>query len=146
MLGMKLSGLSEDILREIFLAYERVVGGNIGRYVFSDTAPSLENRLVYIRKNMNESNVAEFRFGSKLRGDERMNGKLVIWNEGPVPGDSFPGDRIIRFSFDPNLVRGSEAENIAEEFEKEIDTLLVSKNIALSLSLENNPVTDSPPV
>lgn len=124
--GMKLSELTPEILRNIFLIYEKIVGGRIREDAFSGSAPTMEMQMAYLFEGLNRSNAVGWRFGSDLSGREE-NAKLVVWEETPVfdPITKSRIDKVIRFSFDPNIVSGPEAEKMKQDFEEEVDRLLL---------------------
>ncbi len=124
---MRLSQLTEELLEEIFLLYDRVVGGQVKKLVFGSSSILMSERLERIHEEFEKgSSVLDHRFGSKLKGGDDEHAKLVVWWE-----TTKDGDKIVRFSFDPNLVSGEEAERLTKEFEREIDYLLFSKDLAL---------------
>lgn len=127
--GLKLSQLTEEVLKDILIIYDQVVGGAVWDRVFSKSSPSIGDRLNKIQEGLRHSNVVDWRFGSRLKGDERLNAKFCLWREEGISD----GDMIIRFSFDPNLVHGEEAESLQNEFEKAINNYLTQKGLAIEL-------------
>ena len=129
MSGMRLSQLTEELLKEIFLLYDRVVGGQVKKYVFGSSSMPMSERVKRIHEEFKRgSSDLDHRFGSKLKDGDDEDAKLFVrWET------IEDGDKIIRFSFDPNLVRGEEAERLTKEFEREIDYLLFSKGLTVFL-------------
>lgn len=135
--GMKLSQLTPEILRAIFLLYEKIVGGRIREDAFSGSAPTMEMQMEYLFEGLNRSNAVDWRFGSDL-SEREENAKLVVWEETPIfdPITKSRIDKVIRFSFDPNGMSGPEAEKMKQDFEHAIDNLLLetgSPTIAIEL-------------
>lgn len=130
---MRLSRLTEELLKEIFLLYDRVVGGQVKKYVFGSSSMSMSERVERIYEEFERGGFdLSHRFGSKLKGGDDVDAKLVVWWE-----TTEDGDKIIRFSFDPNLARGEEASGrLTKEFEREVDYLLFSKGLAVFLKCD----------
>lgn len=125
MYGMKLSQLTEDILQDILFLYEQIVGGQL-------SSSSMCERLRWLQEGLEKSNAVDWRYGSKLkteRGLTDRNAKLIVWRE----TKTIDNDVIIRFYFDPNLISGEEAEQLKRKFEEEVDSLLISKHIAIKI-------------
>lgn len=134
MYGMKLSELTEDILREIFLLYEKIVGGRIREYVFSRSSQPMAMQIEYIRDRLSGGgNAAEWCLGSSLNGGE-SNAKLFVWDERSVyeEGTKKIIDKVIRFSFDPNIISGQEAEKMKKDFEIAVDKFLLETKLPVS--------------
>ena len=125
MYGIKLSQLTEDILQDILFLYEQIVGGQLG-------SSSIGERLRWLQEGLKRSNAVDWRYGSKLKTERGMtdrNAKLIIWRE----TKTINNDVVIRFSFDPNLISGEEADELKRKFEEEVDNLLILKHIAIKL-------------
>jgi len=128
-----MSALDEPTLREIFLIYDRIVGGKrIAEYLGKHADPNIDFALDWIKSELRETNAAGLRLGSKLNGGEG-NAKFYAWDEGSC-GE---GDRAIRFSFDPNLVRTPQGDSMKAAFGEAVDWYLFSKGIAVFLRWNN---------
>lgn len=135
MYGMRLSQLTEELLKEILLLYDKIAGGDVRSYCFSPGSPSMALHLVWLKEGL-KGNVVDWRYGSKLEtgsGLPDKDAKLVIWCERTISKENGEKDMVIRFSFDPNLVHGPEADKIKGQFEKAVDELLVKWKINIEL-------------
>jgi len=127
-IGMKLSALTEDVLREVFLIYDRVVGGKIQQAVFGTGAQPLSHYLEAINEGFCHGSTAEFRFGSRLKGDEQMNAKFYVRKERHIKD----GDEVIRVYFDPNIVETPEGKAMRDEFENAMNEYFKNKGLSVS--------------
>ena len=131
--GIQLNQLTEQLLKKILMLYEQIIGGQgVRLYALGAAAPSLGQKIQEIRERLKISNAVDLRYGSRLitqRGREDQDAKLVIWMEKGNTED----DMIIRFSFDPNVIKGASADNLKREFEQAINNLLIDESIAIKL-------------
>ena len=134
MYGMKLSDLYKEKLKEILLLYERIAGGRVRQYALSSSSQPISARLEYIQEAFEHYNAVGWRFGSNLDGGEE-NAKLFIWNERSIFHEVTRSriDRLIRFSFDPNLISGNEAKEMKKDFEEAVNKLLIEWKVNIEL-------------
>jgi len=133
MYGIRLSDLTEDKLTELFRLYEKIVGGKISQYVFSESSEPISEKLKYIRETLECTNAAEMRFGSNLDGGEE-NAKFFVWRNGSIVHPiTRTRDEIIHFAFDPNVIHGNEADKMQWDFEEAVDELLVKWKVNIKL-------------
>ena len=125
---MKLSALTEGVLREVFLIYNQVAGGQIQQAVFGPGAQPLSYWLEAIRDGLERIGHVEFRFGSRLKGDEQMNAKFYVWNKRRIQD----GDKIIQFSFDQNIAETPEGQAMRDEFEKAMNDYFKNKGLSVT--------------
>lgn len=138
MYGMKLSQLTEERLAEILLLYDKIAGGDVRSYCFSSASPPMALRLEWLKEGL-RSNAVDWRYGSKLTtgsGLPDKDAKLVIWYERTIWKENSEKDIVIRFSFDPNIIAGEEAEKIRKDFEKAIDELLIKWEVNIELKMQ----------
>lgn len=133
MFGMRLSKLTEIRLTELLRLYEKIVGGKISQYVFSESSEPISEKLKYIRETLECTNAAEMRFGSNLDGGEE-NAKFFVWRvDSIVAPVTKIRDEVIKFAFDPNVVHGNEADQMQWNFEEAVDELLVKWKVNIKL-------------
>lgn len=135
MYGMKFSQLTEELLKEILLLYDKIAGGDVRSYCFSSGSPPMALRLQWLKEGL-RSNAVDWRYGSKLEtrsGLPDKDAKLVIWYERTIRKENSEKDMVIRFSFDPNIIVGEEAEKIRRDFEKAVDELLIKWKVNMEL-------------
>lgn len=132
MYKMMLSQLTEKRLIEIFLLYDRMIGGRIRDYALMRSSPPIATHLAYINRQFEISNAAEFCYGSNLNGGEQ-NTKLIVWYESGLYQDNKLIDKLIRFSFDTHSIDTKESRNMRLDFEEAIDKLLVKWGVDIDL-------------
>lgn len=135
MYGMRLSQLTEELLKEILLLYDKIAGGDVRSYCFSPGSPSMAIHLEWLKEGL-KGNAVDWRYGSKLEtrsGLPDKDAKLVIWYERTISEKNSKKDMVIRFSFDPDIVVGEKAERIRKDFEKAIDDLLLKWKVNIEL-------------
>jgi len=132
MYKMILSQLTEKRLREIFLLYDRIIGGRIRDCALMQSSPPLATHLAHINKQFEISNAAEFCYGSNLIGGE-INTKLIVWYESGLYQDKKLIDKLIRFSFDTHSIDTKESRNMRLDFEEAVDKLLVKWGVDIDL-------------
>lgn len=137
MYGMKLSMLTEELLEEILLLYDKILGGDVKLYCFSSGSPPMAQRLEWLREGLSGgSNAVDWRYGSRLKTKSNLqdkDAKLVIWYERTIWKENKKKDIVIRFSFDPNIVSGEEPNRLKKQFEEAIDKLLLKRGIEVQL-------------
>jgi len=136
MYGMKLSQLTEELLKEILLLYDKIAGGDVESCCFSAGSPPMDVRLKWLKDGLTHGNAVDWRYGSNLitrSGLPDKDAKLVIWYEKTLWRENTEKDMVIRFAFDPNIVSGPEAEKISEDFKKEMDELLIKWKVNVDL-------------
>jgi hypothetical protein len=129
---MMLSQLTEKRLMEIFLLYDRIIGGRIRDYALMQSSPPFATHLAYINKQFSSGNAAEFCYGSNLNGGEQ-NTKLIVWYESGLYQDKKLTDKLIRFSFDTHSIDTEESRNMRSDFEEAADKLLVKWGVNIDL-------------
>jgi len=131
--GIQLNQLTEQLLKKILILYEQVIGGRgVKLYALGPASRSLGQQIQEIKKRLKMGNAADLRYGSKLitqQGREDQDAKLMIWMEKGEAED----DMIIRFSFDPNVIRGADAEELRMRFEQAVNDLFTSEGVAIKL-------------
>jgi hypothetical protein len=145
MYGMKLSMLTEELLKEILLLYDKILEGDVKLYCFSSGSPSMAQRLEWLKEGLSGSNAVDWRYGSKLKTKSNMpdkDAKLIIWREKTIWKENEKKDTVIRFSFDPNIISGEEADRLKKQFEYAIDKLLLIRGVGINLSVKEMKMSD----
>lgn len=129
-LGMRLSQLTPALLAEILKCYQKICGGRI-----TEAPPDL--RLTWLLESLERSGVVDWRYGCSLpsfREAEDTNAKLIVRSERAVYDENKKKiDEIIRFSFDPNIIEGEEAERMTSDFRQAAEDLLEKHGVAVDL-------------
>jgi len=136
MYGMKLSEITEELLKEILLLYAEIAGGDVKSYCFSAGSPPMSLRLEWLREGLARSNAVDWRYGSKLETRSKLpdkDAKLVIWHEKTIWKENHEKEILIKFAFDPNVVSSPEAEKMKKDFEKAVDNMLEKWKVAIKL-------------
>jgi len=121
---MYLKKLTDELIVEILQIYEKTVGGHTFLIKIEGKNYSFQLTAEEAKKELKWLNVVERRYGSKLS----MHSKLLIFRE------YVSRETVIYFQLYPN-VDGFEKESdeLARNFEVEIDRFLLDKKLAISL-------------
>jgi hypothetical protein len=135
MYGIKLSMLTEDMLEQILLIYEKIIGGDVRLYAFSAGSRSMSVRLNKLKKKLHKYSREEWVYGSKLGNGMDINAKLIIKVEKSVFTKGHIVDHLIVFYFDPNIYEDlEEAKLLCGEFRNAIDDYLIGIGLAVKIS------------
>ena len=136
MYGMKLSDLTEELLKDILLLYDRIAGGDVQSHCFSKSSPPISTHLQWLKEGLAHSNAVDWRYGCRLEtrsGLRDQDAKLVFWYERTIWKENQEKDIVIRFAFDHNILSGEGAEKMTKDFEKAVDELLVKQKVNVEL-------------
>ncbi|MBI2596175.1 hypothetical protein HYW46_05590 [Candidatus Daviesbacteria bacterium] len=126
-LGMKLSDINFEILKEIVQLYEEVVGGDYAKR-FRSHDPGKAVKYVV-------EGPGEWRFGSRLidsNGRQDVNGKLFL-RPHLARDENSNLLNAIRIYFDPNTIEGEEADKLRKEFQYAVNRFLIKKGLEVEL-------------
>ena len=143
MLGMLLSKLDEGTLREIFLIYDRLLGGagqnvvllakeNPGSLNSKDYPVSWHVARIKQVLGVAGATAVDIQLGSsfeKAEGDT----KLIVWDEG-----RFGEDRLVRFALDANQLEPEKVEGIEKIFRQEVEFFLFSRGLAVYIESDGH--------